>query len=82
MSLREAGLTCDRNRSADRKDEAMTTMRMQQGNPACPEGVMQKDELHEACGLFGVYDNDEMDVARLTYLGLYAVQHRGQDHGG
>ena len=60
----------------------MSTKRMQQGSPAHPEGVMQKDELHEACGLFGVYDNDEMDVARLTYLGLYAVQHRGQEGCG
>lgn len=38
--------------------------------------------LHEACGLFGVYDNDGLDVARLTYLGLYAVQHRGQEGCG
>jgi amidophosphoribosyltransferase len=40
------------------------------------------DELNEACGLFGVYDNDGLDVARLTYLGLYAVQHRGQEGCG
>jgi len=40
------------------------------------------DELHEACGLFGVYDNDDLDVARIAYLGLYAVQHRGQEGCG
>lgn len=44
--------------------------------------VPPKDELHEACGLFGVYDNDGLDTARLVYLGLYAVQHRGQEGCG
>ncbi|OGS45479.1 MAG: amidophosphoribosyltransferase [Elusimicrobia bacterium RIFOXYD2_FULL_34_15] len=32
------------------------------------------------CGIFGVYNNTES--AKLTYLGLYAVQHRGQESGG
>jgi len=37
----------------------------------------------EACGIFGVYDNgDNLDVARLTYFGLYALQHRGQESAG
>jgi amidophosphoribosyltransferase len=44
--------------------------------------VPPKDELREACGLFGVYDNDGLDTARLVYLGLYAVQHRGQEGCG
>lgn len=37
--------------------------------------------LHEACGVFGVYAPNE-DVARLTYFGLYALQHRGQESAG
>ncbi|NQT71403.1 MAG: amidophosphoribosyltransferase [Chloroflexi bacterium] len=37
--------------------------------------------LHEACGVFGIYAPDE-DVARLTYFGLYALQHRGQESAG
>jgi len=39
------------------------------------------DRLHEACGVFGVYAPSE-DVARLTYFGLYALQHRGQESAG
>jgi amidophosphoribosyltransferase len=35
----------------------------------------------EACGVFGVYAPDE-DVARLTYFGLHALQHRGQESAG
>jgi amidophosphoribosyltransferase len=37
--------------------------------------------LHEACGVFGVYAPGE-DVARLTFYGLYALQHRGQESAG
>ena len=35
----------------------------------------------DACGLFGVYAPGE-DVARLTFFGLYGVQHRGQESAG
>jgi amidophosphoribosyltransferase len=35
----------------------------------------------EECGLFGVWAPGE-DVARLTYFGLYALQHRGQESAG
>jgi amidophosphoribosyltransferase len=37
--------------------------------------------LHESCGIFGVYSHKE-DVARLTFFGLYALQHRGQESAG
>jgi amidophosphoribosyltransferase len=33
------------------------------------------------CGVFGIYAGDR-DVARLTYFGLYALQHRGQESAG
>ncbi|OGO80386.1 MAG: amidophosphoribosyltransferase [Clostridiales bacterium GWC2_40_7] len=39
-------------------------------------------KLKEECGVFGVYSNDNLDVARLTYHGLYALQHRGQESAG
>lgn len=39
------------------------------------------DKPREACGVFGVYAPGE-DVARLTYFGLYALQHRGQETAG
>ena len=33
------------------------------------------------CGVFGVYA-PERDVARLTYFGLFSLQHRGQESAG
>ena len=34
----------------------------------------------EECGIFAVYDHEE--AARLTYFGLYALQHRGEESAG
>ncbi len=39
------------------------------------------DNLNEACGVFGVFAPNE-DVARVTFFGLYALQHRGQESAG
>ncbi|RYD05738.1 hypothetical protein N752_07540 [Desulforamulus aquiferis] len=39
------------------------------------------DKPVEECGVFGVYGQG-LDVARLTYYGLYALQHRGQESAG
>lgn len=39
------------------------------------------EEAHEECGVFGIYGQD-LDVARLAYFGLYALQHRGQESAG
>lgn len=36
--------------------------------------------IHEECGVFGIYGHPE--AANLTYLGLYALQHRGQEGAG
>ncbi len=38
------------------------------------------DGPKEACGVFGVFGHPE--AARLTYYGLYALQHRGQESAG
>ncbi|MGD0585232.1 MAG: amidophosphoribosyltransferase [Oryzomonas sp.] len=35
---------------------------------------------HEECGIFGIYNHKE--ASNLTYLGLYALQHRGQESCG
>jgi amidophosphoribosyltransferase len=44
--------------------------------------TLERDErMHEECGIFGVYAHGE-DVAMLTYFGLYALQHRGQESAG
>lgn len=40
------------------------------------------DKFKEECGVFGVYSRSNVDVARLTYYGLYALQHRGQESAG
>ncbi|BCV24467.1 amidophosphoribosyltransferase [Gelria sp. Kuro-4] len=42
---------------------------------------LEADKLHEECGVFGVYAPGE-DVGRLTYMGLFALQHRGQESAG
>jgi amidophosphoribosyltransferase len=43
--------------------------------------LLDGDELHEECGVFGIHAPGE-DVARLTFFGLYALQHRGQESAG
>lgn len=41
------------------------------------------DKPKEACGVFGIYSNDaNFNAAGLTYMGLYALQHRGQESAG
>lgn len=39
------------------------------------------EDLKHKCGIFGVYGKD-LNVAKLTYFGLYALQHRGQESSG
>ena len=38
------------------------------------------DKFHDECGVFGIFGHTE--AAKLTYLGLYALQHRGQESAG
>ncbi len=38
------------------------------------------DKFHEECGVFAIYGHPE--AAKMTYLGLYALQHRGQESAG
>ncbi len=38
------------------------------------------DDVKHSCGLFGIYGH--RDAARLTYLGLYSLQHRGEEAAG
>lgn len=45
--------------------------------------MIPMDKLKEECGVFGIFDNDgDLDCAKLTYYGLYALQHRGQESCG
>ncbi len=38
------------------------------------------DRFHDECGVFGIFGHPE--AANLTYLGLYSLQHRGQESAG
>ena len=38
------------------------------------------EKPREACGIFGIYGHPES--AKLSYFGLYALQHRGQESAG
>ena len=38
------------------------------------------DHFHDECGVFGVHGHPE--ASHITYLGLYALQHRGQESAG
>ncbi|SJZ81308.1 amidophosphoribosyltransferase [Selenihalanaerobacter shriftii] len=45
------------------------------------EGLM--DKMEEECGVFGIFSSDKKsNVGHLTYLGLHALQHRGQESAG
>ena len=49
-----------------------------------PEPTLDRildDHPHEECGVFGIYAPG-LDVARLTFFGLFALQHRGQESAG
>ena len=45
-----------------------------------PAVFLPDDHFHDECGVFGVWDAAE--AANLTYLGLHALQHRGQEAAG
>lgn len=50
-----------------------------EGDPILRDEAL--DRPREACGVFGIYAPGD-DVARITYFGLYALQHRGQESAG
>ncbi len=43
-------------------------------------GLELDDKFHDECGLFGVWNHAE--ASNVAYLGLYALQHRGQESAG
>ena len=46
-----------------------------------PDAILDDDKPHDECGIFGIMDR-ESDVARATFFGLHALQHRGQESAG
>ncbi|MGB6180132.1 MAG: amidophosphoribosyltransferase [Rhodococcus sp. (in: high G+C Gram-positive bacteria)] len=51
------------------------------GDTSAPELDINENEPREECGVFGVWAPGE-DVAKMSYYGLYALQHRGQEAAG
>src|SRR6266498_1877244 len=46
----------------------------------CSSFSIPNFDIHEECGVFGVFNHPE--ASNLAYLGLYALQHRGQEGAG
>jgi len=44
------------------------------------DSIFDDDKINEECGIFGIFNHP--DAAFMTYLGLYALQHRGQESTG
>lgn len=56
-------------------------MNLEQGIEFDPEGeAIFSDKLHEECGVVAVYGHNE--ASKMSYLGLHALQHRGQESAG
>ena len=53
---------------------------MQLASSFFPVFSLPDDKFHDHCGVFAVYGHSE--AAKLAYLGLYALQHRGQESAG
>lgn len=39
-------------------------------------------EIKEACGVIGIYNNDDLNLGKELYYGIFALQHRGQESCG
>ena len=53
---------------------------MEPASQLFPSFSLSQDKFHDHCGVFAVYGHP--DAAKLAYLGLYALQHRGQESAG
>ncbi len=53
------------------------------GNCNREKALKQSDKMEEECGIFGIFSPEKRDdISRLNYLGLHALQHRGQESAG
>lgn len=43
---------------------------------------LSERKIKEACGIFGIISRETSELARKTYFGLFALQHRGQESAG
>ncbi|GGR02429.1 amidophosphoribosyltransferase [Deinococcus ruber] len=51
-------------------------------SPDLPTDDYGDDKPHDECGVFGMYSPQPLDLAWMTYLGIFALQHRGQEAAG
>ncbi len=51
-----------------------------QRQPTMKNGGRRSDRPQHECGIYGIFGHE--DAAKLTYFGLYALQHRGQESAG
>ncbi len=87
----DGGVGCYKNRYPTghsillqvRRDRRLgyVTNRRPGSSPIVTGQQLDENEPREECGVFGVWAPGE-DVAKLTYYGLYALQHRGQEAAG
>lgn len=54
---------------------------MHEENLTLEQAIAPDESLHDECGVIGIWAPDR-DVARMTYFGLHALQHRGQESAG
>lgn len=65
-----------------RQKKSVSERNMRESQNRLPQAhIPQADKPKEACGIFGIYAPGQ-PVAKLTYFGLYALQHRGQESAG
>ncbi|HEY4008468.1 MAG TPA: amidophosphoribosyltransferase, partial [Pseudonocardia sp.] len=64
-----------------RTDRADPADSVRKAGQLLPDPHAEEPEPHEECGVFGVWAPGE-DVSKLTYFGLFALQHRGQEAAG
>jgi amidophosphoribosyltransferase len=78
--LREKSLTTHEKIQGAFASLRMTASEVRESVEAEEEDGTPFDKLREECGVMAVYNHS--DAARLTYWGLYALQHRGQESAG
>ncbi|MEB3213135.1 MAG: amidophosphoribosyltransferase [Leptolyngbyaceae bacterium] len=64
-----------------KNNDPMLTEQPSPETTGSPSRTSQPDKPEESCGVYGIYAPGE-EVAKLTYFGLYALQHRGQEAAG
>lgn len=66
--------------SWDSKRDEAERLAIKRESGVTMSAVEMEKRWHDECGVFGVWNHP--DASRLTYLGLYAIQHRGQESAG